>query len=188
MRLPRPGRPPARLLRRTRRPRPVEPGAFLHSEERSRLVDAPPEAVWRAITAIGGEHGSYRFGGPWVLRGAVDRLAGGVGLRRGRPDRLRVGDRLDFWRVEELRSGELLRLRAEMRMPGVAWLELRVGTDDRGRTVYRQRTVFRPHGLPGHLYWWAELPAHGLVFGRLATAIATAAQSQQDMPKHAPNA
>ena len=166
----------------------MQPGVFLHSEERTRIVDARPEDVWRAIAALGGEHGSYRFGVAWAVRGAVDRLAGGVGLRRGRPDRLRVGDQLDFWRVEELRAEELLRLRAEMRMPGVAWLELRVQTDMQGRTVYRQRTVFRPRGLRGHLYWWAELPAHGVVFGRMASAIAAAAEREHCPSEHPPNA
>ena len=94
----------------------------------------------------------------------MDRLVGGVGLRRGRRDpvHLRPGDALDFWRVEAIVPGELLRLRAEMKLPGLAWLELHVGRDDDGRTSYRQRAIFQPHGLAGHAYWRVDLavPRH----------------------------
>lgn len=85
----------------------------------------------------------------------------GVGLRRGRRDatRLRVGDSLDFWRVEEIEPGRLLRLRAEMRLPGLAWLEMSVDRDPGGRTRYRQRALFHPRGLLGHAYWWAVSPS-----------------------------
>ena len=101
-------------------------------------MDAPPEALWRVIEGIGGENGWYSFPLAWSVRGWLDRLVGGVGLRRGRrdPHRLRVGEALDFWRVEEIVPGELLRLRAEMRLPGLAWLELRVDADGAGRSRY----------------------------------------------------
>jgi hypothetical protein len=82
---------------------------------------------------------------------------------------------LDFWRVEERRPGELLRLRAEMRLPGLAWLELGVATVD-GRTTYVQRAVFHPRGLAGHAYWWAVAPFHGIVFGGMARNITAAAE------------
>ncbi|MFD4953331.1 SDR family oxidoreductase [Streptomyces sp. NPDC058451] len=164
-------------------PLPTDPdwaGGSLYTDRRERTVDAPPEALWRVVEGIGGDHGWYSFPLAWALRGGLDRLAGGVGLRRGRRDaqRLRAGDSLDFWRVEEIEPGRLLRLRAEMRLPGLAWLEMRVGTDAEGRTLYRQRAVFHPHGLLGHAYWWSVSPFHAVVFGGMARNISGAAAEQ----------
>ncbi|MEU2791959.1 SDR family oxidoreductase [Streptomyces sp. NPDC007100] len=164
-------------------PLPTDPdwaGGSLYTDRRARVVDASPEALWDVIEGIGGEHGWYSFPLAWALRGRLDRLAGGVGLRRGRRDaeRLRVGEALDFWRVEEIERGRLLRLRAEMRLPGLAWLELAVARDAAGRTVYRQRAVFHPHGLAGHAYWWSVAPFHALVFGGMARNIAAAARDR----------
>ncbi|MGW1275175.1 DUF2867 domain-containing protein, partial [Streptomyces sp. NPDC002491] len=124
----------------------------------------------------------------WAVRGGLDRLVGGVGLRRGRRDaaRLRVGDSLDFWRVEEIEPGRLLRLRAEMRLPGRAWLELSARTDPGGRTRFRQRALFHPHGLLGHAYWWSVAPFHRVVFGGMARNIARAAEAQAGARKPAP--
>lgn len=161
-------------------PLPTDPdwaGGSLYTDRREQSVAAPPEALWRVIEGIGGENGWYSFPLAWAVRGRLDRLAGGVGLRRGRRDaqHLRVGDSLDFWRVEEIEPGRLLRLRAEMRLPGLAWLEMRVGTDERGRTRYRQRALFHPRGLLGHAYWWAISPFHAAVFGGMARNIAGAA-------------
>jgi hypothetical protein len=132
--------------------------------------------VWERIVAIGGATGWYSWPLAWRLRGAVDRLVGGVGLRRGRrdPDRVRVGDAVDFWRVEEVEPGRLLRLRAEMRLPGRAWLELKV-TPGEGGAIYDQRAMFVPHGLAGHLYWWAVTPFHRVVFRRMADRIVRSA-------------
>ena len=109
-------------------------------------MDAPPAALWRVIEGVGGEHGWYSFPLAWSVRGWLDRLVGGVGLRRGRrdPHRLQVGEALDFWRVEEIVPGELLRLRAEMRLPGRAWLEMRAEPAEGGRSRYEQRAVFLP--------------------------------------------
>ena len=100
----------------------------------------------------------------WAVRGLLDRLAGGVGLRRGRrdPRHLLVGDALDFWRVEAITPGSLLRLRAEMKLPGLAWLELAVGRDHDGMTTYSQRAIFQPRGLAGHAYWRSISPFHGV--------------------------
>ena len=114
----------------------------------------------------------------WWTRGLLDRFVGGPGLRRGRlhPNKLSVGDPLDWWRIEELDRGRLLRLRAEMRLPGQAWLELVVGTDDAGRTLFRQRALFHPRGLPGELYWAAIRPFHDVVFGGMQRNIAHAAE------------
>ncbi|WP_116021021.1 SDR family oxidoreductase [Thermomonospora umbrina] len=162
-------------------PLPTDPGwagGSLYVDRREAPVNAPPEALWKIIEGIGGEHGWYSFALAWGLRGGLDRLAGGVGLRRGRRDahRLRVGDTLDFWRVEEIEPGRLLRLRAEMRLPGAAWLELVVARGPDGGLVYRQRAVFHPHGLLGQAYWWGIAPMHALIFGGMARNIARAAE------------
>ncbi|MFD7586354.1 SDR family oxidoreductase [Kitasatospora sp. NPDC059811] len=157
-------------------PLPTDPdwaGGSLYQDLRRRRVAADPAALWRVVEGVGGENGWYSLPLAWALRGRLDRLAGGVGLRRGRRDRhrLRVGDALDFWRVEEIEPGHLLRLRAEMRLPGLAWLELRVTPDGDGGALYQQRALFHPHGLAGHLYWWSVAPFHALVFGAMARNI-----------------
>ncbi|MFD3324522.1 SDR family oxidoreductase [Streptomyces sp. NPDC058701] len=180
-------------------PLPTDPdwaGGSLYKDERERDVGASPEALWRVVEGIGGENGWYSFPLAWSVRGWLDRLAGGVGIRRGRRDavHLRVGDSLDFWRVEEIEPGRLLRLRAEMRLPGLAWLEMYADPcqDEPGaatgsgtapatgsgtaRTRYRQRALFHPHGLLGHLYWWSVSPFHAVVFGGMARNIARAAE------------
>ncbi|MFC7988087.1 SDR family oxidoreductase [Streptomyces pilosus] len=161
-------------------PLPTDPdwaGGSLYQDERELPVDASPQALWKVIEGIGGDNGWYSFPLAWAVRGWLDRFVGGVGLRRGRRDaeRLRVGDSLDFWRVEEIEPVRLLRLRAEMRLPGLAWLEMYVETDDRGRTRYRQRALFHPRGLFGHAYWWSVSPFHAVVFGGMARNITQAA-------------
>ncbi|MEU2247958.1 SDR family oxidoreductase [Streptomyces sp. NPDC019224] len=164
-------------------PLPTDPdwaGGSLYTDVRERAVEASPEALWRVVEGIGGEHGWYSFPLAWAVRGWLDRLVGGVGLRRGRrdTDRLRVGDSLDFWRVEEIEPGRLLRLRAEMRLPGPAWLEMYVERDGEGRSHYRQRALFHPRGLLGHAYWWSVSPFHAIVFGGMARNIARAAETR----------
>ncbi|MFG1843551.1 SDR family oxidoreductase [Micromonospora sp. NPDC049175] len=162
-------------------PLPSDPewsGGSVYTDVRERAVDAPPAALWRVIEGVGGEHGWYSFPLAWSVRGWLDRLVGGVGLRRGRrdPHRLQVGEALDFWRVEEIVPGELLRLRAEMRLPGRAWLEMRVLPTDGGRSRYQQRAVFLPRGLSGHAYWGSVAPFHAVVFGGMARNIARNAE------------
>ena len=171
-------------------PLPTDPdwaGGSLYVDERTQPVDAPADALWEVVESIGGQSGWYSFPLAWQVRGGLDRLVGGVGLRRGRrdPARLRVGESLDFWRVEEIEPGRLLRLRAEMRLPGLAWLELRVRDGDDGAgtgsgtgTVYEQRAIFHPRGLLGQLYWWAVWPFHGIVFGSMARNLAAAAEAR----------
>lgn len=166
-------------------PLPTDPdwaGGTLYTDVRERDADVAPDALWQVIEGIGGENGWYSFPLAWAVRGWLDRLVGGVGLRRGRRDarRLRVGDSLDFWRVEEIERGRLLRLRAEMRLPGPAWLEMYVHDDGGGRVRYRQRALFHPHGLLGHLYWWSVSPFHAVVFGGMARNIVRAAARAQD--------
>ncbi|MGY1690144.1 SDR family oxidoreductase [Geodermatophilus sp. SYSU D01105] len=161
-------------------PLPTDPdwaGGSLYVDERTRATDAAPADLWRVVEGIGGDTGWYSFPLAWEVRGWLDRAVGGVGLRRGRrsPRDLYVGDALDFWRVEELEEGRLLRLRAEMRVPGLAWLEFHVEQEG-GRTRLRQKATFRPHGLFGHLYWWVLVPFHGFVFGAMARNICRAAE------------
>lgn len=162
-------------------PLPSDPnwaGGSLYVDEREQEVDASPEHLWEVIEGIGGDNGWYSFPFGWWARGVIDRMSGGPGLRRGRrhPQHLRVGDSLDFWRVEEISPGVSLRLRAEMRLPGLAWLELSVGSGDGGTTTFRQKALFHPHGAAGQVYWWSVKPFHGLVFGSMQRNIARAAE------------
>lgn len=164
-------------------PLPTDPpwsGGSVYQDVRVRYADADPSTLWQVIESVGGEHGWYSVPLAWSARGWIDRLTGGVGLRRGRrdPHLLRPGEALDWWRVERVDRGRLLRLRAEMRLPGQAWLELSCSPAG-GGAIYRQRAVFRPHGLAGHLYWFAVTPAHRLVFGGMARNITEAASSVQ---------
>lgn len=167
-------------------PLPSDPGwagGSLYTDDRETVVDAPPDALWRVVEAIGGHRGWYSWSLAWRVRGLMDRVVGGPGLRRGRRDEehLRVDDALDFWRVEALEPGERLLLRAEMRLPGLAWLELSVSPADPGpggepRSRLRQRALFAPRGLAGQAYWWSVKPFHGVVFGGMQRNIAQAAR------------
>ena len=111
----------------------------------------------------------------------MDRMVGGVGLRRGRrdPNSLHVGEALDFWRVEERIPDQLLRLRAEMRVPGKAWLEFKIEEINENKCKLSQRAVFYPKGLAGHAYWWSVIPFHGLVFPGMCKNIAKKALQHQ---------
>jgi uncharacterized protein YbjT (DUF2867 family) len=172
-------------------------GGTVYTDVRERASAADAEALWHVVVGIGGDRGWYSFPLGWRARGIMDRLVGGVGLRRGRrdADHLKVGDALDWWRVEEiidntagtavsdsvpdLEDGEyLLRLRAEMKAPGLAWLELRVAPREDG-SLYRQRAIFLPRGLSGHAYWWVIAPFHVLVFGGMERRIVAAAELEE---------
>jgi hypothetical protein len=162
-------------------PLPSDPdwaGGSLYVDDRTSSVRASRDELWAIIESIGGETGWYSWPLAWSVRGWLDRSVGGAGLRRGRrdPKRLYVGESLDFWRVEEIERGRLLRLRAEMRVPGLAWLELSIDDGEDGTVTYHQRAVFHPRGLLGHLYWWSVAPFHGLVFGGMRRNIAAAAE------------
>jgi len=157
-------------------PMPTDPewaGGTVYRDVRSTVVGESSASAWTAVEGIGGDRGWYSFPLAWALRGLLDRLFGGVGLRRGRrdPDRVAVGDAVDFWRVEALDRGHLLRLRAEMRLPGEAWLEFEIVGDGSDATLH-QRALFIPHGLAGHLYWWAVSPFHNVVFGSMLRNLA----------------
>lgn len=165
-------------------PLPSDPewsGGSVYQDEREQSSNASPEALWEVVESIGGEHGWYSFPLAWSVRGWIDQLAGGAGLRRGRrdPRRLHVGEALDWWRVEQLERPRWLRLRAEMRLPGRAWLELSVEPGPHGGSIYRQRAVFEPHGLAGQLYWSALVPFHDLVFGGMVQNITGAAAAEE---------
>src|SRR5690606_27156484 len=162
-------------------PLPSDPdwaGGSLYRDERRTRVDAPSEAVWQVLQAVGGERGWYSWPLAWQVRGLLDRLSGGPGLRRGRnhPNLLAVGDVVDFWRVEEVKEGRMLRLRAEMRLPGLAWLELAVRPEPDGTSTLRQVATFHPRGLAGQLYWWAVSPFHGVIFGAMQRGMRTEAE------------
>lgn len=163
-------------------PLPSDPdwaGKTVFVDARSAFTPAPPAELWRVIEGIGGENGWYSSPLLWALRGWMDRLVGGIGLARGRRSRARleVGDALDFWRVEAIERGSFLRLRAEMKVPGLAWLELRASAEGDG-SRYDQRAVFFPQGLSGRLYWLAVLPFHGFIFRGMANRIAAAADAE----------
>ncbi|HUQ60065.1 SDR family oxidoreductase [Lentzea sp.] len=169
-------------------PLPTDPdwsGGSVYTDERERRTNATPERLWEVVEGIGGERGWYSFPLAWAVRGWMDRLVGGVGLRRGRrdPQRLQVGEALDFWRVEEIERGRLLRLRAEMKVPGKAWLELRVAANEGHGSTYRQRAVFVPKGLTGQIYWWAVWPFHGVVFGGMVRNITNEAELHKNFRK-----
>ncbi|MFT7610287.1 MAG: hypothetical protein ACI9MX_003371 [Candidatus Aldehydirespiratoraceae bacterium] len=166
-------------------PLPTDPewagGAVLH-DERQRFVAATEDEVHETVCRIGGEHGWYAGDWLWSIRGLMDKVIGGPGMRRGRrsPDELYVGDPVDCWRVEAIEPGKLLRLRAEMRLPGVASLEWRIEPAPRSesgpRCQVRQTATFVPRGLWGRLYWYAVAPFHHYVFPGLLQGIADDAE------------
>ena len=149
-------------------------------EHRERRVTASPEDVYRAFTSLGGKKGWLFWNWAWQMRGFIDRLIGGAGLRRGRrdPEQLRVGDALDFWRVEATDPGKLLRLRAEMKVPGKAWLQFKATQADDGETLLSQTAFFAPKGLSGWLYWYALYPIHAFIFSGLIDRIVREAASR----------
>ncbi|GAA2075132.1 SDR family oxidoreductase [Microbacterium hatanonis] len=168
-------------------PLPSDPewaGRMVFVDARSVTTSASPEQVWAVIAGIGGANGWYSSRLLWSIRGLMDRVVGGVGLARGRRSRavLTAGDALDFWRVEAIEPGHLLRLRAEMKVPGLAWLEMRVSPDGDGAR-YEQRAVFFPKGLAGRLYWLGVLPFHGLIFPGMAARITAAAVASAPQPE-----
>jgi len=141
-------------------------------EVRTRRVEAPPEAVFSAFTSLGGERGWLVWNMAWWARGVLDQLAGGPGIRRGRrhPTELQPGEAVDFWRVEAIEPGRLLRLRAEMRVPGRAWLQWEAIPED-GGTRLVQTALFAPSGLTGVLYWYSLFLAHAFIFSHMVDAV-----------------
>ncbi len=150
-------------------------------EQRQRVVPASAAVVYTIFSGLGGQRGWFYMNWAWELRGLLDQLIGGVGLRRGRrhPDELRVGDALDFWRVEAIETQGLLRLRAEMKLPGKAWLQFKVTARTTEEALLTQTAFFAPKGLTGWLYWYSLYPFHGLIFSGLIDQIARRAVDLQ---------
>ena len=150
-------------------------------DSRTVAVDVEPARAFAAVRRIGGETGWY-YGRPlWRLRGLVDLVVGGPGLRRGRrhPDEVEIGSTIDFWRVEAYEPDRLLRLAAEMRLPGRAWLQFEVKPDGRGGSLISQTAEFDPIGLLGRAYWYALWPLHALVFQGMLDGLAGATKSSR---------
>ena len=159
------------------------PRSFGGASVGSRLVDSrvarvpvPPDVAFGPIRRIGGRQGWYYGNALWRVRGFLDLPFGGAGTRRGRRDPVHLlpGDTVDFWRVEAIEDDRLLRLRAEMRLPGRAWLQFEV-VPEPGGSIIRQTAIFDPSGVLGRLYWYSIWPVHGLVFRGMVRGIARAA-------------
>jgi len=155
-------------------------------EERQKVTPATPDTIYRTFTGLGGKRGWLYANWIWLARGIIDNLVGGPGFRRGRrhPDELRVGDAVDFWRVEALEPGHLLRLRAEMKVPGLAWLQFEIVHQGAGKNLVIQTAFFEPKGLPGLMYWYLLYPIHGWMFSKLIAKIVEKAESDITIPSH----
>jgi hypothetical protein len=166
------------------------PGNFVGSQQgmlidrRQQPTHASAHALFAVFTSLGGTRGWLYADVLWEVRGVLDRLVGGFGTRRGRrsPTDLRVGDAVDFWRVEAYEIDHLLRLRAEMRLPGYAWLQFEIITEDDGSVCLRQTAFFEPRGIFGYLYWFSVLPFHELIFGNMARRIVAEAEASDVTP------
>ncbi len=150
-------------------------------DRRTLETDASAERVAAVFSSLGGDRGWLAASGLWRVRGWIDRWVGGTGLRRGRRSaaNLRVGDAVDFWRVEAWERNRLLRLRAEMRLPGRAWLQFEAQPRDGGGSTLVQTAFYEPRGVWGYLYWYAIVPFHALVFGTMIKRIVSAAEAPQ---------
>jgi hypothetical protein len=149
-------------------------------ERRQTVVNSSPEIVYQSFSGLGGGRGWPPYNWLWGLRGEIDRLAGGVGMRRGRrhPDELREGEALDFWRVEVIEPGRLLRLRAEMKLPGRGWLQFEARPAQGDKTELVQTAYFAPKGLFGLLYWYGIYPLHAMIFASMIKYISRSAEAR----------
>ncbi len=136
---------------------------------RMEVVNATQEKVFNTFARLGGEQGWLYFNSAWKMLGMIDRLVGGVGFRRGRrhPVEVRAGDAIDFWRVEVVEPKKLMRLRAEMKLPGNAWLQFEVKPHQKNTSQLIQTTFFAPKGLFGFMYWYGLYPLHSMIFSGL---------------------
>lgn len=151
-------------------------------DQRKVSVAVPPKSAFRPIERIGGQTGWYYANWLWRLRGFMDLAAGGVGLRRGRshPEKTAAGEAIDFWRVEAIEPGRLLRLQAEMKLPGRAWLEFEVEPrEDGSGSIIRQTAIFDPVGLSGLAYWYGIYPLHAMIFAGMLRNIARVAERSE---------
>lgn len=152
------------------------------ADRRSIDVMSEPEHVFAEVERLGGAAGWPAANPLWRLRGQMDSWVGGVGLRRGRRDEehLQVGDHLDFWRVEIIERPHLLRLRAEMRLPGRAWLQYEVEGRQGGSHLI-QSAIFDPDGIAGYAYWYLLLPVHLPIFRRMIKVLASRAMRRREL-------
>lgn len=153
-------------------------------EKRETIVDVTAELTFKAVASIGGKNGWYaNF--LWKIRGYIDLLVGGVGLRRGRRSETELipGDPLDFWRVESIIENKLLRLRAEMKLPGKAWLQFQVKENSDKKSTLTQTAFYEPKGLWGLIYWYSVYPLHGLIFGGMIKSIKNKAEEMKEVTK-----
>ena len=163
-------------------PIPTDPewsGGTVFMDRQVMPTDTDAAHLFWAFSRIGGRVGYYGLDWAWRIRGILDRLVGGVGLRRGRrhPTEVRIGEAVDFWRVEDVVPGKSLRLRAEMRLPGNAWLEWEIRETDFGTDLI-QTAWFRPRGVAGRIHWYVMLIPHRIVFPRMAHRITAAAEER----------
>jgi len=142
--------------------------ALLLDRKTASLDGLSKEALYKTFCSIGGDEGWFGFTWLWEVRGVMDKMIGGAGLNRGRRDayELRIGESVDFWRVEDLQEGKRLLLRAQMIVPGKAWLEFKIQEDEFVQTAY-----FYPRGLLGRLYWYMLVPVHYFVFKNMISSI-----------------
>ena len=148
-------------------------------EQRQQIVEASPSALFDAFTSLGGERGWRYMTWAWRMRGIIDRLIGGVGYRRGRrdPNQVRPGDVVDFMRVEEVEPDRLMRLRAEMKVPGKAWLQFEALPINNDRTRFVITAFFAPKGLFGLLYWYVLYPIHAMIFSGMLKKLVKQAEA-----------
>jgi uncharacterized protein YbjT (DUF2867 family) len=167
-------------------PRPYGGMSFGNRIVDSRTIKVPVSDVraFDPVGKIGGKNGWYYANWLWALRGFLDMLLGGPGMRRGRrhPSELLPGDSLDFWRVEAIEPNRLLRLRAEMKVPGRAWLQFEISGNREDGTEIRQTAIFDPLGLAGRLYWYVLYPFHALIFRGMLREIGQRAQRSSLVP------
>jgi len=156
----------------------LEEGMLIDRRERTVRADASRTA--EIFSSLGGERGWLAADALWRMRGAIDRFFGGIGLRRGRRSMksLRVGDAVDFWRVEAYDRGRMLRLRAEMLLPGRAWLQFETEPVTASSSRIVQTAFFEPRGVWGYLYWYGIMPIHGFVFGTMIDRVVSAAEQR----------
>jgi uncharacterized protein YbjT (DUF2867 family) len=154
-------------------------------EHRQMRVAASAADVYAVFSGLGGRNGWFFMDWAWRIRGWMDRVIGGVGMRRGRrdPDHLRVGDALDFWRVEMIEPDRLVRLRAEMKVPGKAWLQFHVLAREAGDVLLSQTAFFAPKGLMGWCYWYLLYPFHALIFSGMIREISRRAENNRPTTK-----
>jgi uncharacterized protein YndB with AHSA1/START domain len=141
-------------------------------------IDAPPDRVFELIANVGGANGWFYANFLWRMRGWIDRLIGGVGTKRGRPRAfgIQTGDAIDFWRVERAEAPRTVLLRAEMKLPGDAWLQFDLTSQPQGHTLLRCCAWFHPRGLAGEIYWCGLYPVHAMIFSGMLTTIRKTAE------------